>query len=106
MLILPSELTHRHASACLRQWQQQLDGELRASHAQITVDARALQRFDSSTLAVLLHCRRQALQHGKSLSVQNMPAALHRLAHLYGVAQLLQIQAQPHTQAQPAVDTP
>jgi phospholipid transport system transporter-binding protein len=52
-------------------------------------DASALQRFDSSTLAVLLDCRREALALGKTFSVRQMPPRLRELASLYGVAELL-----------------
>ncbi|HSH88519.1 MAG TPA: STAS domain-containing protein, partial [Ramlibacter sp.] len=52
-------------------------------------DASALQRFDSSALAVLLDVRREALARGKTFSVANLPARLRDLAALYGVADLL-----------------
>ncbi|MEP6826005.1 MAG: STAS domain-containing protein, partial [Ramlibacter sp.] len=52
-------------------------------------DASALTRFDSSALAVLLECRREALARGKSFSVSGLPARLRDLANLYGVAELL-----------------
>ena len=52
-------------------------------------DASALDRFDSSALAVLLECRREALALGKSFAVTQLPARLRELATLYGVADLL-----------------
>jgi phospholipid transport system transporter-binding protein len=57
------------------------------SHA--VADASALRRFDSSALAVLLDCRREALASGKSFAVHQMPARLRELAALYGVGELL-----------------
>jgi phospholipid transport system transporter-binding protein len=52
-------------------------------------DASALTRFDSSALAVLLDCRREALALGKTFSVSQLPPRLRDLAALYGVAELL-----------------
>jgi phospholipid transport system transporter-binding protein len=54
------------------------------------VDARPLQVFDSSALAVLLECRREALALGKTFAVANMPPRLRDLAGVYGVSELLQ----------------
>ena len=86
MLILPAELTHAHAVACCRMLVQGL-----RSHTEpaVVADAGALTHFDSSALAVLLECRREALAIGKTLSISRMPARLRELATLYGVAQLL-----------------
>lgn len=86
MLVLPAELTHAQASACLRMLAQAQRGE---QGAQVLVDAGALARFDSSALAVLLECRRTALAEGKTFAIKAMPAALARLAQLYGVQDLL-----------------
>jgi phospholipid transport system transporter-binding protein len=55
----------------------------------VIADAAALSRFDSSALAVLLDCRREALALGKTFSVTRLPARLRELATLYGVAELL-----------------
>jgi len=86
MLVLPSELTHDQASACSRMLAQAVRSE--AGDAAVA-DASALTRFDSSALAVLLECRREALALGKAFSVAQLPARLRDLAALYGVAQLL-----------------
>ena len=57
MLVLPTRLLHDDAPACLRMLQQ---GQA-ATHESVTVvDASALQHFDSSAIAVLLECRREA----------------------------------------------
>lgn len=87
MLILPPELTHRQASACLRlllQGLQALQGP------RLVVDAGPLAVFDSSALAVLLECRRAALAAGRRFAVQGLPPALTGMAGLYGVQDLIQ----------------
>ena len=86
MLVLPAELTHEQAPACSRMLAQALK-----VHAEATVvaDAGALTRFDSSALAVLLECRREALALGKRFSVARMPPRLRELAAVYGVGELL-----------------
>ncbi|MFN9728561.1 lipid asymmetry maintenance protein MlaB [Acidovorax sp.] len=89
MLVLPRELTHRQATACLAMLLQGLKAH---REAQVIVDATALAAFDSSALAVLLECRREALARGKSFSVQGLPAALHGMAGLYGIGHLIAAQ--------------
>ena len=42
-----------------------------------------------TALAVLLECRRDALAHQKTLSIQDLPPALAGMAALYGVDSLL-----------------
>lgn len=86
MLVLPSELTHDSAQACSRMLAQALRAQ---SGGQAVADASALRRFDSSALAVLLDCRREALALGKSFAVHQLPARLRELATLYGVGELL-----------------
>ena len=86
MLVLPGELMHGQATACCRMLAQALRSE---PGAEAVADASALQRFDSSALAVLLDCRREALAAGKSFAVSGMDARLRALATLYGVAELL-----------------
>lgn len=86
MLVLPAELTHDHAATCCRMLAQALRAE---GAPAVVADASALERFDSSALAVLLECRREALALGKSFAVAHLPARLRELAGLYGVAQLL-----------------
>ena len=86
MLVLPAELTLRQSATCARMLTQ---GMAALQSTQIVADASALLRFDSSALAVLLECRRQALAMGKTFAVQGLPARLLELATLYGVAELL-----------------
>ena len=88
MLVLPSELTHRQASGCLRMLMQGLKV---LKGAEVVVDASALAVFDSSALAVLLECRRAALADRKAFVVKGLPAALVGMAGLYGVDALLQV---------------
>ena len=86
MLILPAELTHEQAAACCRMLGQ---GMRSTAERAVVADVTALSKFDSSALAVLLECRREALALGKTFSVCRLPARLRELATLYGVAELL-----------------
>jgi len=86
VLVLPAQLTHAQAPACARMLAQ----ALRAEPQQVVADASALEDFDSSALAVLLECRREALAQGKSFAVAHLPARLRELASVYGVSELLQ----------------
>ena len=86
MLVLPPELTHRQATVCLHMLKQGLRVHRDST---VVVDAHALTVFDTSALAVLLECRREALSEGKQFAVQGMPAGLAGMAGLYGVDALL-----------------
>ena len=86
MLRLPAELTHAHANACLAMLLKGSQGEREV----VEVNAAALERFDSSALAVLLEFQRECTRGGKTLQVQSMPVRLHSLAVLYGIDGLLQ----------------
>jgi phospholipid transport system transporter-binding protein len=86
VLVLPSELTHVQARACL---QMLLQGLRTHGGVSVTVDAGALQRFDSAALAVLLEFRRECLVAGKQFSVRGLTPRLADLAALYGIAGLL-----------------
>ena len=86
MLVLPARLTHPDATACCRMLAQALRSD---PAAEAVADASALQQFDSSAVAVLLECRREALALGKRFSVRGMPARLRELVTLYGVGELL-----------------
>lgn len=57
----------------------------------VVLDASALKQFDSSALAVLLACRREAMAAGKTFSVHGLPATLGQLAGLYGVSELIPV---------------
>lgn len=86
MLVLPPEMTHAQATASLRML---LEGLKAYRDPALVVDATALTTFDSSALAVLLECRRNALSEGKTFAVKSLPPALATLAGLYGVDELL-----------------
>lgn len=86
MLLLPSELTHAQARACL---QMLLQGLRAHGGSAVTVDASALQRFDSAALAVLLEFRRECLAVGKQFAVRGLTPRLADLAALYGIDGLL-----------------
>ena len=85
MLCLPAVVTHAQALEAARglkaQVATQVDGVL--------LDVSALTQFDSSALAVMLACRREAVAQGKSFAVQGLPQKLGQLAGLYGVAELI-----------------
>jgi phospholipid transport system transporter-binding protein len=86
VLVLPAQLTHAEATACCRMLAQALRSQ---AGTQAVADASALRQFDSSALAVLLECRREALALGKTFAVNQMHPRLRALATLYGVAELL-----------------
>ncbi|MFZ4479944.1 MAG: STAS domain-containing protein [Rhodoferax sp.] len=86
MLVLPDELTHAQATACLRMLVQGLRSQ---TGPQVVVDATGLGRFDSAALAVLLEFRRETLALGKRFSIRGLPDRLRDLATLYGVIELL-----------------
>ena len=85
MLTLPAVLTH----AASAQFALGLKQAVASQPAQLVADASGLHEFDSSALALLLACRREALAAGKAFSVQGLPARLRQLAGLYGVAELI-----------------
>jgi phospholipid transport system transporter-binding protein len=86
-LALPSLLTHNQAATCA----QTLAADIRAETSdKVIIDASALTRFDSSALAVLLQCRREAVALGKGLTIHGLPAKLRELAGLYGIQALIE----------------
>jgi len=85
VLTLPAVVTHAQAlEATLG-----LKTQVAAQAADVVLDASALTQFDSSALAVVLACRREALGAGKTFAVQGLPTRLAQLAGLYGVAELV-----------------
>jgi phospholipid transport system transporter-binding protein len=83
---LPQEITHDSAGDWLKSLLFALNQD---KTRQIVADASRLAHFDSSALAVLLACRREALAVGKSFCVAHMPDKLRQLAVVYGVSDLL-----------------
>lgn len=86
MLVLPSELTHKQATVCLRMLVQGLPSQAGPA---VMVDAAALRVFDSSALAVLLAFRRASRAANKRLEIRGLTPRLLDLARVYGVADLL-----------------
>ena len=64
------------------------EGEAAVAGGADTVDLAAVAECDSSLLACVLAWRRAAQARGAALAVQNPPANLARIAHLYGVEDL------------------
>jgi phospholipid transport system transporter-binding protein len=85
MLTLPKLLTH-NAAADFTTGLKALVGQ---QPDQVVADASALETFDSSALAVLLACRREALAVGKTFAVRGLTSRLRQLSSLYGVDKLL-----------------
>lgn len=88
LLKLPAVLTHAQASGA----SHHLKAALRAAavdQAPLVADASDMTQFDSSALAVLLECRREALALGRPFFVQGLPPRLRQLAGLYGIAALI-----------------
>ncbi len=66
----------RHALSLL---QQQLPG---------TIDLRAVQRADSSGVALLVDWQRRIRQAGRAVDFLHVPTSLGRIAALYGITAL------------------
>lgn len=90
MLVLPTQLTHAQAGACLAVLSEGMRGQ---SALSVELDGAALEHFDSSALAVVLGLQRAALQAGKTLVVRRLPPRLQDLARLYGLGELLGLRA-------------
>jgi phospholipid transport system transporter-binding protein len=85
VLTLPSVVTYAQAMETAHGLKAQVMSQATA----VVLDATGLTQFDSSTLAVMLACRREALAAGKTFSVHGLPDGLSQLALLYGVAELV-----------------
>ncbi|NBY33438.1 MAG: STAS domain-containing protein [Betaproteobacteria bacterium] len=85
---LPAQLTHDQAATVAQQL-----GSLARTQTSLRVDASVLQQFDSSALAVLLTGLREAAQQQHALTVSGLPAKALALARVYGVQDLLELQA-------------
>ena len=79
------------AEAC--QLLQALHGALDSGSGPVSIDASALQAFDTSVVALLLHARRLAHSGGRAFEVLGAPPKLAELARLYGVEELLPLTA-------------
>jgi phospholipid transport system transporter-binding protein len=93
MLALPETLDLKVAPDCARQ----LVATIREGvDNPVIVEAGALTHFDSSVLAVLLACRREAVGQHREFFLRGAPAKLLRLADLYGVRALLGVEPDGH----------
>ena len=88
---LPAVLTHAQANDCVAAFVAHV-----RTGSSWAVDASALQQFDSAALAVLLACRRTALERGQALQVVGLSTRLQTLARLYGVQTLLGVSQASH----------
>lgn len=86
MVLLPETLTVHEATAALGLLETAL---LSDSEPLLVIDGSQLKRFDSSSLAVLLACRRLAETWGKRFELRELPPKLRELAKLYGVDEIL-----------------
>lgn len=91
LIALPSVLTAETALAVHADLQRRL--QALPAGAAITLDAAAVQSFDSAGLALLLACRRTAQARQQTLHVQAWTDSLQSLAQVYGVMPLLDAQA-------------
>ena len=97
MLVLPATLTLAQARDTLRMLEQSLRAD---ADTTLTVDASALQAFDTSAVAVLLECRRLADAWGKGFALSGVPPQMGELIRLYGVESLLSLP--PKAEPEPA----
>jgi phospholipid transport system transporter-binding protein len=66
-----------------------LNSALLSGGGNLRIDASALQHFDTSLVALLLHARRAAQAAGAHIEIVGAPPKLADLARLYGVESLL-----------------
>lgn len=89
MLTLPQVLTQAQALEVLSQFQVVLAQVRRNADEVVVVDGSALERFDSSVLALLLACQRLASVAKLKIVLRGMPLKVLELARLYGVEAVL-----------------
>jgi len=82
---LPARATFNEATPLLAA----LQAALLTGGGTLRIDAAALQHFDTSLLALLLHIRRAAHAAGGAVELVGAPTKLAELARLYGVESLL-----------------
>jgi phospholipid transport system transporter-binding protein len=95
---LPSSATLADAPALLAQLQK----SLAEGSVGVRVDASALQSFDTSTIALLMHAHRLARAAGRSFEVVGAPPKLGELARLYGVEDLISLSSPGGTALEPS----
>jgi len=84
---LPATLTHAHATAQLKQWEQQLAG---LGSEPLRVNCAALRHFDSAALALVLELARRARARGSVVQLHAVPQRLHDLAAVYDLEAIWQ----------------
>ncbi len=92
MLLLPAVLTHEQARDTVRLFRE---SAARIEGKELVLDGSALQRFDSSALAVVVECKRLAQSRGQAFEVRGLPPKLLELGRLYGVAEVIGGAVQP-----------
>ena len=90
MTSLPASLTLRDAQTVLESLRQSFAAD---SGDVWRIDAAPVTQLDTSALAVLLECSRMAAAGKRKLEIVNPPARMTDLAHLYGVDDMLGIEA-------------
>ncbi len=90
---LPATLTITQAPEALASALATLAAHGAGAGAAFVVDAAPLAEFDTSAIAVLLELQRQSHARGLTFEVTQAPSKLHQLAALYGVENLLGLQA-------------
>lgn len=98
---LPAKATLADADTLLLALTSALHAVSPAAGSSLRIDASALQHFDTSLVALLLHTRRAAQAAGGSIAIVGAPPKLADLARLYGVESLLPLDA-PAPPASPA----
>ncbi|CAD5372607.1 STAS domain-containing protein [Rubrivivax sp. A210] len=86
-LQLPASATLEQAAALA----ETLPEAVASGTGVLSVDASALQAFDTSTIALLMQARRLAGAAGRGFELVGAPAKLAELARLYGVEELLSL---------------
>lgn len=87
VLSLPAELNHSIAVSLLGEFSARI---AQSNGAVIRVDASSLSRFDSSALALVLACRRRAVDRGGRMVLDAAPPQFTQLATVYGVDHLIE----------------
>jgi len=88
---LPARATFAEATPLLAA----LQAAMQTDGSTLRIDAAALQHFDTSLLALLLHAHRAAHAAGGAIEIVAAPTKLADLARLYGVESLLPLSAPP-----------
>jgi len=88
LFALPATLMQDQAQAVADNLTSNM-AQLAAADKGVSLNASALQQFDSSALAVVLACRRTVLELGGQFQVVGLPERLLALAQVYGVTELL-----------------